>query len=175
MARIGSYANVLKYKFAVAQARKVDDPLKLAHRLRHLGDAYYYAKRSAQADACYVEALSIYRDNELRQPLDLANAIRSFAVLKGESGAAEEARSLWQEAHDLYVAVSDAPDVTESWRRGVLGGVAETAARLALLAQRQGDLPRSREWLSEASAAAELSNDPEASQYLSEVRAQMEG
>ena len=49
MARIGSYANVLKYKLAVAKASRVDDPLKLAHTVRHLGDAYYYARRPTQA------------------------------------------------------------------------------------------------------------------------------
>ena len=43
MASIGNDANVLKYKLAVADLRKVDDPLGLAHMVRHLGDAYYYA------------------------------------------------------------------------------------------------------------------------------------
>src|ERR1700694_3456596 len=161
MGRIGSYAYVLKCKLAVAKSRRVDDPLRLAHAVRHLGDAYYYAKQAAQAEPCYVEALSIYRGHEQRRPLDLANAIRSFAVLKDEVGEAEEAKRLWQEAHDLYVAVN------------VPAGVAESAARLALLARRQGDLQRSREWLSEASAAAELSDDPETLQYLREVSAQM--
>jgi tetratricopeptide (TPR) repeat protein len=158
MARIGSYANVLKYKLAVAKARRVDDPLTLAHRVRHLGDAYYYAKQAAQAEPCYVEALSIYRGHGNTRPLDLANAIRSFAVLKDLVGADEEARGLWQEAHDLYVTLN------------VAAGVAESAARLALLAQRLGDLQRSRECLNEASAAAEASDDPETLQYIREVR-----
>jgi tetratricopeptide (TPR) repeat protein len=162
MGRIGSYAYVIKCKLAVAKSRKVDDPLRLAHAVRHLGDAYYYAKQAAQSEACYVEALSTYRGNEQARPLDLANAIRSFAVLKDEVGAAEDAKSLWQEAHDLYVTVN------------VPAGVAESAARLALLAQRQSDPQRSREWLSEASAAAELSDDPETLQYIREVRAQIE-
>jgi tetratricopeptide (TPR) repeat protein len=174
MARIGSYASVITYKLAVAKARRVDDPLRLAHTVRHLGDAYYYAKRPTQAEPCYVEALSIYRKHEQARPLDVANAIRSFAVLKDENGEAEEAQRLWQEAHDLYVAISDAPDITESWRRGVLGGVAESAARLALLAWRQGDLPQSRKWLGEASAATELSDDPETLEYMREVKAQIE-
>ena len=70
--------------------------------------------------------------------------------------------------------VSAAPDITESGRRGVVGGVAESAARLALLAWRQGDLQRSREWLSEASAAAEVSDDPETLEYLRQVKVQLE-
>ena len=162
MASIGNYAYVLKRKLAVASLRKVDDPLKFAHAVRHLGDAYYYGGRAAQAEACYVKALSIYRGHEHPRPLDLANAIRSFAVLKDYVGADKEARPLWQEAHDLYVAVN------------VPAGVAESAARLALLAWRQGDLYQSREWLSEASAAAQLSDDPETLQYLREVTAQIE-
>jgi tetratricopeptide (TPR) repeat protein len=162
MASIGNYAYILKCKLAVASLRKVDDRLKLAHAVRHLGDAYYYAGRSAQAEACYAEALSIYRGHEHPRPLDLANAIRSFAVLKDYVGADKEAGPLWQEAHDLYLAV----DAT--------AGVAESAARLALLAQRRDDLEQSREWLSKASAAAEVSDDPETQQYVREVRARIE-
>ena len=161
MGRIGSYAYVLKCKLAVARLRKVDEPLKFAHAVRHLGDAYCYAGRAPLAEPCYTEALSIYRGQEQTRPLDLANAIRSFAVHKTEVGAAEEAQRLWQEAHDLYVALNVAP------------GVAESAARLALLARRQGDLRRSREWLSEAIAAAELSDDPETLQYIDVVKAQL--
>ena len=162
MGRIGSYAYVLKCKLAVSSLRKVDDPLRLAHAVRHLGDAYYYARRPAQAEPCYVEALSIYRRHENRRSLDLANAIRSFAVLKDEIGAADESQRLWQEARDLYLSLN------------VSAGVAESAARLALLAQRQGDLQRSREWLSEASAAADASDDPETLHYVREVTAQIE-
>jgi hypothetical protein len=40
MTTIGNDANVLKYKLAVAGLRKVDDPLRLALTIRHLGDAY---------------------------------------------------------------------------------------------------------------------------------------
>jgi tetratricopeptide (TPR) repeat protein len=162
MTTISNDANVLKYKLAVASLRKVDDPLRLAHTIRHLGDAYYYAGEALLAEPCYVEALLIYRRNEHRQPLDLANAIRSFAVVKDEVGAAEEAQRLWHEAHDLYVAVN------------VPAGVAESAARLALLARQHGDLQRSREWFSEAIAAANATDDPETLQYVHNLKAQIE-
>src|SRR2546429_9418716 len=127
MATIGNYAYVLKCTLAVASLRKVDDPLRLAHTVRHLGDAYYYAGRWSLAEPCYLEALSIYRRHENRQPLDLANAIRSFAVLKDEVGAAAEAELLWQEAHDLYVTLD------------VSAGISESAARPALLARRENE------------------------------------
>ena len=162
MATIGNYAYVLKCRLAVASLRKAHDPLRLAHAVRHLGDAYYYARRSSLAERCYLEALSIYRSHENRRPLDLANAIRSLAVLKDEVGAAEDAQRLWQEAHDLYVSLDAS------------AGIAESAARLALLTWRHGDLHRSGEWLSEAAAAAEAADDPETLQYIREVKAQIE-
>lgn len=123
MASIGNLAYILQYKVAVAFARQGGDPLKIAHRVRHLGDAYHYAGWAARAESCYVEALSIYRPHAHTGRLDLANAIRSFAVLKQENGATDESRRLWQEAHDLYVAVN------------VPEGVAECTERLALLAR----------------------------------------
>jgi tetratricopeptide (TPR) repeat protein len=162
MANIGNYAYVLKCKIAVAGLRKADDPLRLAHAIRHLGDAYYYARRASRAEACYVEALSIYRGHADRGSLDFANAIRSFAVLKDEVGAEDEAQRLWQEAHDLYITDN------------VTAGVAESAARLALLAWRRGDHQQSREWFSEATVAAEATQDPETLQYTREVKAQIE-
>ena len=163
MAGIVNYAYVLKCKLTVAGLRKADEPLRLAHAVRHLGDAYYYGKRASLAEACYVEALSIYRGHEDRRPLDLANAVRSFAVLKDEVGEEKEAEHLWQEAHDLYVSLDAS------------AGIAESAARLALLARRKGDRQRSREWLDRAITAADSADDPETHQYINEVRAQIGG
>jgi tetratricopeptide (TPR) repeat protein len=162
MASIGSWAYVLTSKLAVASARRGDDSLRLAHRVRHLGDAYYYAGRMVLAEPCYIEALSIYRRHEHTPPLDLANAIRSFAVLQHHIGASEQAQSLWQEAHDLYAALNAS------------AGVAESAARLALLARQQGDLTRSRECLIEARAVADATDDPETQEYVRNVTAQLQ-
>ncbi|HEV7505452.1 MAG TPA: tetratricopeptide repeat protein [Thermoanaerobaculia bacterium] len=112
------------YEEAVALFRGVDEPQRLAHTVRHLGDVHYEAGRAALAELCFHEALSIYRGHPKTDPLDLANAIRSLAVLKGDTGETEEARCLWREARDLYVAVDVEP------------GVAECDARLARLARR---------------------------------------
>lgn len=117
------------YEEAVAIFREVDDPLRLAHTVRHLGDVHYEAGRAALAEPCFHEALSIYRGHPKTDPLDLANAIRSLAVLKGESEETGEAKSLWQEARDLYVTV------------GVEPGIAECDARIARLARREHTQP----------------------------------
>jgi hypothetical protein len=71
------------------------------------------------AEPCYHEALRLYRNHEERSPLDLANCIRSLAVLRWE-----QAKALWGEARELYNAV------------GVEAGATESAARIAALSQR---------------------------------------
>jgi len=162
MTTLGNQEHVLKYKVAVAGLRKANDPLRLALAVRHLGDAYRHAGQTSEAEACYVEALSIYRSRDDRNTLDLANAIRGYAVLKNETGSWQEAKLLWQEAHDLYLSV------------GVTAGVAGSAGRLALLAQREGDLQKSSELLREAIAAAESAGDPEVLQHVREISAQIE-
>jgi tetratricopeptide (TPR) repeat protein len=112
------------YAEAVEILREMDEPLKLAHTVRHLGDVHYEAGHATLAEPCYDEALVLYRSSANTRPLDLANAIRSLAVLKGDADEIEEAKRLWREARDLYVAVD------------VQAGVAESDARLAALAWR---------------------------------------
>lgn len=95
--------------------------LKIAHTIRHVGDIHRSAGRAALAEPCYVEALNLYHANPQTTPLDLANAIRGFAILESDSGDSQRAIALWTEARDLYAQV------------GVNEGVAESDRRLALL------------------------------------------
>jgi tetratricopeptide (TPR) repeat protein len=110
------------YEEAVTISREDGDPLMLAHTIRHLGDIHRDSKRLADAELCYLEALALYRAHE-PDPLDLANAIRQFAILKEATGKAEEARPLWQETRELYMAVN------------VQVGAAECSAHLSRLNQ----------------------------------------
>ncbi len=61
---------------AVALSREENDPLLLAHSVRHLGDLHRAGGRLVEADRCYSEALSLYRAAPAPLPLDFANAIR---------------------------------------------------------------------------------------------------
>ena len=115
-------AAIRNYEEAVGIYRTHADVLRLAHSIRHLGDIYRNQKRADLAKPCYREALDLYRGEDRTPPLDLANAIRGFAILQHDAGETEEARMLWQEARELYAAV------------GIKEGVAESSRRLALLA-----------------------------------------
>jgi tetratricopeptide (TPR) repeat protein len=111
------------YEESVAILRKCSEPLKLAHTVRHLGDVHHDSGRADLAALCYGEALALYRGHPGSPLLDLANAIRSMAVLKQEAGHRLQAIALWSEARELYSNVRED------------AGVAECTARLAKLAE----------------------------------------
>ncbi len=106
------------YQEAVSLCRDERDSLRLAHTVRHLADLHRGAGRLELAASCYDEALALYRAHEHTAPLDLANAIRGFALLQDARGDSEEGRRLWKEARALYLAA------------GVREGVEECSARL---------------------------------------------
>jgi len=110
---------LFRYQEAAALYRAGDDPLKLAHTVRHVADIAREMKRPDVSAPAYDQSLAIYRSHPNTPPLDLANAIRGFAILQSDAGDLDRARSLWTEARDLYAAV------------GVEAGVAECDRRLA--------------------------------------------
>jgi tetratricopeptide (TPR) repeat protein len=112
----------LHYEEAVALYRGLSEPLALAHTVRHLGDLYCESSLPELAQSCYHEAIEVYRAHPEAAPLDVANAIRSTAVLASERGETVRARKLWQEARELYRVA------------GIQEGIAESSARLAGLA-----------------------------------------
>lgn len=106
----------LCYEEAVVLFRETDEPLVLAHTIRHLGDVYLEQGRPDLAEPCYHEALGLYRSHADESSLDLANAVRSLAVLRWE-----QAKVLWEDARTLYTALS------------IEVGIKESAARVAAL------------------------------------------
>jgi tetratricopeptide (TPR) repeat protein len=105
------------YEEAVVLLRPSGDPLTLAHALRHLGDVYAERRNWPAAEECFAGALAIYRSHPSPAVLDLANAIRSQALLKTETGQSEGARALWVEARELYESEGIAAGVEECRRR----------------------------------------------------------
>lgn len=102
------------YREAANIYRSLPDPPRLAHTIRHIGDILRNDGSIEQARLCYEEALTIYREHGETSHLDLANAIRGFALLRGAAGETEQAKSLWQEARNLYNAANVPPGVQES-------------------------------------------------------------
>jgi tetratricopeptide (TPR) repeat protein len=111
------------YEEAVTIYRAAGEPLKLAHTIRHVADILRESGRAELAEPRYDEALALYRKHPETPPLDLANAIRGWALLKSDSRENESAKALWQEARELYAAVN------------VEAGVEESKRRLAMLAK----------------------------------------
>lgn len=119
---MGNPAQALRhYSDAVALRRAQDDPLALAHSLRHVADILREQGHAGKAEPCYAEALGIYRSHQKAPRLDLANAIRGYALLKADLGDPEEATFLWHEAMALYAEA------------GVQAGVADCQSQIAFL------------------------------------------
>src|SRR5262249_48077573 len=93
------------------------DRRAFAHAMRHMGDVLQEMDRLSEADECYREALDHYRRDAATGPLELANAIRSAAILRDRSGEKDTASALWAEARDLYVSANVAAGVAECTRR----------------------------------------------------------
>lgn len=112
------------YEEAASIYRSLPDPLRLAHTIRHAGDILRNQGSLEQARPCYEEALTIYRGHAETPDLELANAIRGFALLAADAGETDRATTLWREARELYIAVN------------VQAGVHESDAQLRRLAGR---------------------------------------
>ncbi|HTE40258.1 MAG TPA: tetratricopeptide repeat protein [Steroidobacteraceae bacterium] len=108
------------YVEAVELCRLEGDVLLLAHTVRHLGDIHQELGNLAPADKCYREALAIYRTASGVERLDLANALRSFAVL--HDSLARDSTALWIEAKNLYEAAGIVEGVEGCARRIVQRG-----------------------------------------------------
>ena len=88
-----------------------------AHIIRHLADLLREERRLGEAEPYYQQALKIYRCHPAAAPLDLANAIRGYALLKEDAGKTAEAGSLWKEARALYQSTGVPAGVEEASRR----------------------------------------------------------
>ena len=102
---------------SVAVCRTLNDPQLLAHTVRHLADILRGLGDSSLAETHYKEALQIYREHSETKPLDLANTLRGYALLKTERLATRDAQTLWQEAKDLYASLDVEAGVKESERQ----------------------------------------------------------
>jgi hypothetical protein len=84
----------------------------LAHVVRHLGDVYLEQDCPELAEPCYREAQDLYQSQGDNSSLDLANAIRSLAMLRWE-----QSKVLWRKAQALYTDLNIGSGIEESKAR----------------------------------------------------------
>lgn len=81
------------------------NPLAYAHTIRHIADMHLDESNYSAARPLYEEALELYRSNLNTRLLDLANAVRPYALLQEATGNKDAARPLWREARNLYASL----------------------------------------------------------------------
>jgi tetratricopeptide (TPR) repeat protein len=101
------------YADAARLYRDEDDILAYAHTIRHIADIYQEEHNARRAKPLYEEALEIYRSNPETNPLDLANAVRPYALLIEGEGQSSSAIELWEEARGLYQSLKIEPGISE--------------------------------------------------------------
>jgi tetratricopeptide (TPR) repeat protein len=110
-------AALQNYEAAVTLIRSLDDPLWLAHTLRHVGDVLQDRGLYTAASPYYEEALALYRADDEAALLDVANAVRGFGFLNESLGRPAEAATLLEEARGLYASADVGAGVEECERR----------------------------------------------------------
>ena len=105
------------YEEAVGILRRRPDSLLLAHTVRHLGDVYRDLGEMPLARLCCEEALTLYRSHPNAAALDVANSVRSMALVEQAFGNLQAARQLWKEARDAYQALGVSAGVAECEQR----------------------------------------------------------
>ena len=105
-----------QWEEAIRILRGTDDSLQLAHKVRHLWDLHRHCGRLDDAEACYSEALTLYREHDAPGSLDFANAVSRMADLEERRGNSAQALALWRETRNRYAAVDLAPGVEQAER-----------------------------------------------------------
>jgi DNA-binding phage protein len=101
------------YQSAVDEARRANDPIGLAHGLRHLSDVARTRGHTDIALSAGLEAVSTARAIAGLPALDLANALRVAALALQMHHRWTEARPVWTEARGYYAAAGVAAGVDE--------------------------------------------------------------
>lgn len=121
------------YEEAVAVSREYGDSRLLAHTIRHQGDIHRRMRNVEIAESCYNESLTLYRNQDLPNKSDLANAVRPMAILKEELEEREEAIKLWKEARGLYAEINLKEAIVECSDRLVALGAETKDVRLKFI------------------------------------------
>lgn len=138
--------------------KELEMPLEAAWVIRHIGINHEYGEFLAEAEECYDESLSLFRQHATESDPNYANTVRYSAVIKNRVGKRKESTELWEEAVGRYY-VMDQPL-----------GVAEGAAWLAIFAHEKGEYELAREWFVKAESASDSTPDEDTEKWIAEVQ-----
>ena len=94
------------YREAVDLLAECGPPLVHAHALRHLADLYMEMSDLANAGSAMSTASELFAAHEdAVEPLNLANMLRSYALLCEQLGQETDARQYWSRARVIYEEV----------------------------------------------------------------------
>lgn len=102
------------YAAAAKIYRDQKDVLAYAHTIRHVADIYVQESNWGEAKPLYEESIELYRSDLNTKILDLANALRPYALLNEAQGELQLASKLWEEARQLYNSLRVEPGISES-------------------------------------------------------------
>lgn len=105
------------YTDAANLYREYSQGMAQARAIRHAADIESELGDTVESARHYEEAVAIYRSDPSTAPLDLANALRGWALLQQQAGAKDGALELWEEARRLYAAAQVDVAVAECSRR----------------------------------------------------------
>lgn len=110
----GDFASArARYAAAAKIYREQNDLLAYAHTIRHIADIYQQESNPVEAKPLYEECIELYRSNLGTKILDLANALRPYALLNEAQGNLDFGRRLWEEARQLYSSIRVEAGVSE--------------------------------------------------------------
>lgn len=108
--------NALEYnKKSISYYTEAENHDKMAHAIRHRANLQYEMDQLEAAEANFIKALNIYRENNTTQTGDLANALRGYGMLLEKKTHFEKALKVWEEIRDLYQ--------TEHYREGMVEAI----------------------------------------------------
>jgi len=95
-------ASIETYEELAELQKKNNNKLGTAHALRHLADICQEERFFEKAENQYIKAIQIYQNHRPRSSLNLANALRGYALLKIQLKQDKLSLPLWKEAKKLY-------------------------------------------------------------------------
>jgi len=90
------------YQDALTIAELDSEPEQIAHITQHIADVEREIGDLKSSLSHYEKVLAYYRSNMNKYGLNMANAMRGFALLKEKMVDYADAKSLWNEAKSIY-------------------------------------------------------------------------